>query len=150
VARTETWVKIAERERKALGWSQDDLAYEARSHGGPRGLNSSWLSKVKLGQRPATLEFLRGIAGALGIEAERFVEYRLAKARQILDEREVGLEQAVANLTALEGLVVGEEGLPDPPGELARLLRGASPSSPDQQRSGSEGRSASARRRRAA
>ncbi len=99
----ESWSEIAERLRAEQGKSQDTLAYEARSHGGPAGLNSAWFSKVKKGQRPATPEFLRGIAGALGIPPESFVEYRLALARRQLDEREVGLEQAAENLVAIFG-----------------------------------------------
>jgi transcriptional regulator with XRE-family HTH domain len=66
-------------------------------------MSSAWFSKVKQGQRPATLDFLRGIAGALQIEPERFIEYRLAVARRQLDEREVGLEEAVRALERYEG-----------------------------------------------
>lgn len=48
--------------------------------------------------RYPSAEVLEAIAAALGCEPDDFIEYRLAKARELLDERAVGLEQALANL----------------------------------------------------
>jgi transcriptional regulator with XRE-family HTH domain len=135
-----SWVEIAEDLRQENGLSQDDLAYEARSHGGPAAFNGAWYTKAKQGKRPATPELLRGVAGALGIPPETFVEYRLAIAREQLDPGVVGLDEAAANLKALAG-VVAERGLPGPPpGELERLLRDAGSTLRDRQRGGSSGR----------
>lgn len=41
-------------------------------------------------------------ARTLGIAPERFAEYRLAQAREALDERNVGLEAALERLAAVE------------------------------------------------
>jgi transcriptional regulator with XRE-family HTH domain len=145
------WFELMDELRGKAGLSsQDDVAYEARRHGAPSTLTGSWISQLRKGSRPLAPDVLRGIAGALGIEPERFAEYRLAVARQQLDERAIGLEQAVANLRALEDMVT-EEGLPGPPdGELARLLKGEPPSKQDRQRSDSKDRAPSARRKRGA
>lgn len=45
---------------------------------------------------------LAAVAAALGEPPDVFPEYRLALARQQLDEREVGLDQALATLTRFE------------------------------------------------
>lgn len=145
----ETWVDVMDQLRGEAGLSQDDLAYEARRYGAPSTLTGSWISQLRSGKRPLAPDILRGIAGALGVEPERFAEYRLAMARQLFDEREIGLEEATANLTGLEALVVGE-GLPAPPDELAQRLRDVSPSQTDQQPGRSRSRSRSGERRKAA
>lgn len=97
-----TWAELTDKLRAETGLSQEDLAYEARDHGAPSTLTGSWISQLKSGKRPLSLDVLIGIAGALGIEPERFAEYRLAIARQQLDEREVGLAQALQALEAYE------------------------------------------------
>jgi transcriptional regulator with XRE-family HTH domain len=130
----EAWFEVADRVRRERGLSQDDLAYEARKHGAPKALNSSWYSKVKRGDRPLTTEFLTGIAGALKIPPETFAEYRLAIARQQLDEQIVGLDGALANLRELEAAAAGGRSAPAPPqgGFLSRLLASAETTPRDQ------------------
>lgn len=104
--------------------SQDDVAYEARRHGAPAKLTGSWISALRKGTRPLTMDVLRGIAGALGVPPETFAEYQLAEARRQLDEREIGLDQAVANLRRLEvdSPAAAEILLPPPPERLQREL----------------------------
>lgn len=93
---------MADQLRADREMSQDDLAYEARKYGAPSALTGSYISAIKKGRRPLSIEVLGGLAGALEVEPETFAEYRLAQARQQLDERQVGLEQAVENLRRLE------------------------------------------------
>lgn len=97
-----TWAEIADQLRSESGMSQDDLAYGARQFGAPATLTGSWISQLRKGTRPLTLEILAGIAGALEVPPETFAEYRLAQARRMLDEREEGLDQAIANLSRVE------------------------------------------------
>ena len=52
--------------------------------------------------RYPSAETLEDIAQALGVEPEEFPEYRLAKAREELDDRIVGLDRALATLSALQ------------------------------------------------
>lgn len=92
------WWQLVAEVRAERGISQDDLAYEARKHGAPSTLTGSWIAAMKSGKRPLHADVLEGLAGALGIEPERFAEYRLARARDLLDEKVVGLDQALANL----------------------------------------------------
>ena len=121
------WFELVDELRAEAGLSQDDLAYEARQHGAPSTLTGSWISQLRRGKRPLAIDILEGIAGALEVDPNVFVEYRLAVARRALDEKEVGLAQAAATLTALGDVVTAMPG--PPPGELARLLRDAEPSS---------------------
>lgn len=61
-------------------------------HGGTNGL-----------ARYPSAQILEIVSNALGIEPEEFPEYVLARARSSIDERQVGLETAFANLQALIG-----------------------------------------------
>jgi transcriptional regulator with XRE-family HTH domain len=145
-----TWFDLVDELRAEQGMSLDTLAYEARSHGAPSTFVGSWLSQLRRGTRPMAPDILRGIAGALDVEPEAFAEYRLAMARRQLDEREVGLDQAATNLTQL-GAMVGAGGLPGPPdGELAQILKAASPNSKDRTPQHSTDPSKAARRKPAA
>jgi transcriptional regulator with XRE-family HTH domain len=142
------WFELVDELRAQTRMSQDDLAYSARQHGAPSTLTGSWISQLKLGKRPLAIDILEGMAGALGVDPNIFVEYRLAIARRALDEKEVGLPQAAATLTALGDVVAGVPG--PPPGELAQLLQDAAPSSRDRARSGSSASRKSGRRPRSA
>ncbi len=46
-------------------------------------------------------ERIKYVAEALGVPPEEFPEYRLAKARELLDERHHGLDQALTNLAEI-------------------------------------------------
>jgi transcriptional regulator with XRE-family HTH domain len=50
---------------------------------------------------------LAALAPPLGVEPEEFPEYRLARARELLDERAVGLERALATLERIEAKLGG-------------------------------------------
>jgi transcriptional regulator with XRE-family HTH domain len=52
-------------------------------------------------------QVLERIARALDVPPEEFPEYRLARARDLLDDREVGLDRAVATLEAVERVLRG-------------------------------------------
>lgn len=126
------WPQLVDELRK--GMSQDDLAYEARKHGAPATLTGSWISQLKKGTRPITIDVFRGLAGALGVPPETFAEYRLAIARDQLDERIVGLDGALANLRELEAAAAGGRTAPAPPkgGFLQQLLASAQTTPADQ------------------
>lgn len=67
-----------------------------------RGTSPALMKKVMRGERAITRRAIEGVAAALGVPPEEFPEYRLALARQQLDEREVGLDQALENLCRIE------------------------------------------------
>jgi transcriptional regulator with XRE-family HTH domain len=128
------WFELVDRRRREIGISQDDLAYRAREFGAPSTLTGSWISAMKNGKRPLAADVLAGIAGALNLDPEVFVEYRLTMARELFNPANVGLDEAAANLESL-ATAVGEA-VPGPPdGELARLLRSATPSEKGRPRS---------------
>ena len=80
--------------------SLEDLAFEARAHA-PKGTVSLSLIQKRLAPgstaQPSP-ELLVALASALGEDPAIFPEYRLAKAREELDERIVGLDQALDHL----------------------------------------------------
>lgn len=71
---------------------------------GPDGTGPSLssLRKVMAGERALTMRLMEAMANALGVDPTEFAEYRLANARALLDEREVGLDQALDVLTRIE------------------------------------------------
>jgi len=56
------------------------------------------LRKAVSGERPVGIETMRESAQALSIPPETFSEYALWEAQKDFDPREVGIEQALANL----------------------------------------------------
>jgi len=60
------------------------------------------LSKMTRGELVPGPEGIRHIARVLEVDPDVFAEYRLAVAREALDWREVGLEQALASLGELD------------------------------------------------
>jgi transcriptional regulator with XRE-family HTH domain len=88
--------------------------------------------------RYPSADTLEKISAALNVDAATFPEYRLAKARQMLDERTVGIGQALANLAqfvsgldalAAERLASGAE----PPSLLSLLPRATDDAPPKSQ-----------------
>lgn len=67
-----------------------------------RGTSPAQMKKIMRGEREVKPHTIEAIATALGVAPDEFPEYRLALARQLLDEREVGLDQALATLTRFE------------------------------------------------
>jgi transcriptional regulator with XRE-family HTH domain len=84
--------------RKERGLSLEDAVFEIRGAGFR--LSAGYLGMIERGEKQPSIEAIEAIARALGVAAGTFAEYRLALARRQLDEREVGLDQALANLEA--------------------------------------------------
>lgn len=68
------------------------------------GISYSSLQKHAAGaaKGPPSRHLMELVAEVLGVEPFVFAEYWLARARALLDEREVGLEEALKNFTRLE------------------------------------------------
>lgn len=69
------------------------------------GTSPDTLKKAMYGDDPRRppMALMRGLAGSVGKDArELFPEYRLAEARRLFDEREVGLDVALENLALVE------------------------------------------------
>lgn len=96
---TDDFRALVGRLRAERGMSLEDLAFEARAHA-PGGAVSLSLIQKRLAPgsdaRPSR-ELLEAIAAALDVDPNEFAEYRLARAREDLDERVVGLEEALEN-----------------------------------------------------
>lgn len=95
------------REERRRDVSIEDLHFEAKVALKAKGAPWASLSTVqkalaKNSTKGATTELIQTLAAALDVAPEEFPEYRLALARRELDEREVGLDQAVAMLTQIE------------------------------------------------
>jgi transcriptional regulator with XRE-family HTH domain len=128
------WVRIR-RLRLAAGLSQPALfrrAPEGLSYGMIRSLERPYASErggnLSASRYPTT-GTLERISEALGVDPSIFPEYRLAKARERLDERKVGYDAA---LGSLHDWITGEmllaeqkarEGGPPPPDAQARRPR---------------------------
>lgn len=68
-----------------------------------RGLTHAYLSQIaKHEDMRVSLESIELICQALGLDPNDVAEYRLAVARRMLDEREVELDEALANLRIFE------------------------------------------------
>jgi hypothetical protein len=65
------------------------------------GIHYETLRKAVVGERPPAPKVVEAVSDALSVAPEEFTEYRLWTARRQLDPQEVGLEQAVRNLEAL-------------------------------------------------
>ena len=68
-----------------------------------RGLTHAHLNMLANGREKPSMRAMTLIAQACGVVPEYFAEYRLAAAMRELDPAEVGLEQALANLSARLG-----------------------------------------------
>jgi hypothetical protein len=93
-----TRVKELARDR---GLSVAQVGYAAYDRN-VRGTNPDTFKSVMAGRRAVTPALIEVVASVLAVEPDEFHEYRLAHARRLLDEREVGLDQALANLEELK------------------------------------------------
>lgn len=94
-----------------------------------KGLQPGTIGNIASGRDRGSAAALALIGAALGIDPRRFSEYQLSVMRASLDEREVGLPQAMANLRALGAparRLVGA-GVPAPQGEIGRRAGGSAP-----------------------
>lgn len=95
--------------RAEAGLSVDRLARATAGYDG-KGISGDTIKKLELTEaggkpvppRQPELETFRALAHGLGITADEFPEYRLALAREQLDERKVPLADAIALLEAIE------------------------------------------------
>jgi transcriptional regulator with XRE-family HTH domain len=103
---------ITARLRAERRMTMEDLAFEARRHA-PAGSVSLSLIQKRLapGSRATpSVEMLEALATAFGVPPETYPEWRLAQARLALDERHVGLEQALLTLSRLEEVLRARPG----------------------------------------
>lgn len=96
--------------RDEMGVTQEELAYRTRDAGTPISAQSirvyeSGRSRPDWDPRSGRrgTEVYMALAAGLGVAPEEFIEYRLLKLREALDERLVGLEMALATLDRLQG-----------------------------------------------
>lgn len=83
--------------RKERGWSRERLSHQAFGIDS-EGTSVAQISAIERGERRASARTMLAIAEALEIPPDSFPEYRLAVARIALDERQVGLEEAIGRL----------------------------------------------------
>jgi transcriptional regulator with XRE-family HTH domain len=74
------------------------LAYDPDA----KGTNPDTLRSVMAGRRRVTPALIEALARVLDVEPTEFPEYRLADVRRRLDEREVGLDEALRYLERIE------------------------------------------------
>ena len=68
-----------------------------------RGMTHAHINMLANGHDRPSIRAMELIARACGVDPDYFAEYRLAIAMRELDPEEVGLEQALANLSARLG-----------------------------------------------
>jgi transcriptional regulator with XRE-family HTH domain len=93
--------------REAKGLTLEDLAYRAKTRMrelGKDGGTTGHLGQIERGEQKAapSVALMEILADELGVPPATFHEYRLGRARELLDERVVGLEQALATLSQVE------------------------------------------------
>jgi transcriptional regulator with XRE-family HTH domain len=87
--------------RSEQGLSRSQLSRATVAYDG-KGLAEATVKAVESGINRPGPTTIAAIAHALGADPRAWPEYRLALARQQLDEREVGLDQALATLMRFE------------------------------------------------
>lgn len=87
--------------RGAAKLSQEELAYEVRTKTGRR-LTAGAISQIEQGRIRPERDTMEALATALDADPTTWLEYRLARARESLDERVVGAESAVQALLRAE------------------------------------------------
>lgn len=95
--------------RREKGWSRERLAHSAYAVD-TEGTSAAQIAAIERGTRRPSARTMAALAEALGVAPTVFAEYRLALARHLLDERKVGLDQAITNLesTELEPIEIAE------------------------------------------
>lgn len=100
-AQNAEWRRVTgERLREARGEiSLKEMGFRIwEQTGGARRYDASFLGRVERGEKPASVELLLAYRDVLGANLDTLPEAYLAEARRDLDERQVGLEGALANL----------------------------------------------------
>ena len=93
--------------RAERGWSTNDLA-KRLEHSTIWAIHAWERGDVR--RRPGVDSF-EDLAQAFGVPADVFPEYRLARARDLLDERQVGLSSALRILGQIEATLAQEDDL---------------------------------------
>lgn len=91
------------------GLSQRKLSVATREIN-DTGLSGSTIGNFARGDDRPSPRALELLARAAGEKPGYFAEVRLARARRLLDEREVGLDEALRNLAKLEPALTGPSG----------------------------------------
>jgi len=96
--------------RRERGWSRERLAHSAYAVD-REGTSAAQIAAIERGVRRPSARTMAALAEAMEVSPTVFAEYRLALARHVLDERKVGLEQAMMNLetTRLEPIRLERE-----------------------------------------
>jgi transcriptional regulator with XRE-family HTH domain len=84
------------------GLSYRELAEATRAHDG-RGMTHAHINMLANGHDKPSMRAMELIAAVCEVNPSYFAEYRLAAAMRELDPAEVGLEQALENLSARLG-----------------------------------------------
>lgn len=87
--------------RKERGWSRERLAHSAYMVD-REGTSAAQIAAIERGTRRPSLRTMAALAEALEVAPTIFAEYRLALARHALDERKVGLVQAITRLESAD------------------------------------------------
>jgi transcriptional regulator with XRE-family HTH domain len=93
-----------ERVKALAGEKGMSVSHVRRSADDPNedGTSADTFTSVMYGRIPTPgVPLLQAVARALGVDASEFTEYRLAVARDLLDQRKVGLDAAYENLQAV-------------------------------------------------
>jgi transcriptional regulator with XRE-family HTH domain len=132
-----------------LALSNRRLAAATRKVDG-RGMGHASIGNIRRGDDAPSIAALELLADAMGVDPDYFAEVRLARARDQLDPRVVGLKQALAALDRLDGALrtsatetprraaLAGGPVPPPPGVLlpaqSRSPREQAPRQPRRQR----------------
>lgn len=120
--------------RKDRDLTLERLAFRVYDVGGK--ITAGAISQFERGASNPTIATIELLAKALEVEPETFVAYRLAIARRLLDERQIPLEEAVANLALIEPTLAAAELAPGDAGPVrmpsTKRLREAALSEPDE------------------
>ena len=82
-----------------------------------RGTSPGMIRKALNGRRTITVPLIEAVANALGVPPEDFTEYRLARARRLLDENAIGLEAAAENYELLANVLLNVTSIEERPAE---------------------------------
>lgn len=112
MAPAEPFKTVLNRLRAERGMTIEDIGLEVRQLAAKRGIATdrtgasfSSFQKHAAGTAKASpsLVLMELVADALDVQPAEFAEYRLASARTLLDEREVGLDEALATFSQIAG-----------------------------------------------
>ncbi len=100
-----------------LDQSQEEFAATVRARTGKK-ITGGAISQIERGKIAAKLDTIEAIADAGGVSHDEIAEHRLALARALLDEREVGVDVALGRLSLIEETLLQAAG-PRGPREVA-------------------------------